>query len=71
MKVLKEYSDVGPVSTERHKVLQILINLVRNAGDACTRDPAGNKEITLRISSGDEFAGLKSVTMALASRRRI
>ena len=59
VKVLKEYSDAGPVSTERHKVLQILINLVRNASDACDAEPAGNKEITLRIGNGDEFARIE------------
>lgn len=50
--VQREYQAVPPISVDKHKVLQILVNLINNAQNACT-DDGGNKEkiITLRIFS--------------------
>ncbi len=35
VKVVREMADVPPILTDKHKVLQILINLIRNAKHAC------------------------------------
>jgi ligand-binding sensor domain-containing protein/signal transduction histidine kinase len=59
--LLKEYSDVGPVATEKHKVLQILVNLIRNAKDACEEERPQSKQIQLRISNGGEFAKIQVI----------
>jgi signal transduction histidine kinase len=45
--VLKDFSEVPLVCTDRHQVLQILVNLIRNAKDAL--DDAGTPEKELRI----------------------
>jgi PAS domain S-box-containing protein len=47
----REFSDVPPVTVDKHKVLQILVNLVRNAKYACDESGKSDKFITLRIES--------------------
>jgi PAS domain S-box-containing protein len=52
--VIREIEGAVPeVSVDKHKVLQILVNLIRNAKYAC--DDSGNpdKRITVRVTSGD------------------
>jgi len=54
VQVIREYSDVPPVSVERHKVLQILVNLVRNAKYALDegREPERQMRLRLERSNG-------------------
>ncbi len=47
----REFSDVPPITVDRHKVLQILVNLIRNAKYACDDSGHSDKVITLRIES--------------------
>ncbi len=35
VKVVRRFADVPPITVDKHKVLQILVNLLRNAKDAC------------------------------------
>lgn len=51
--VVRDYSNVPPILTEKHKVLQILINLIRNAKYACDDSGRNDKQITLRVANGD------------------
>ena len=51
--LIREYSDVPPVTVEKHKVLQILVNLVRNAKYACDDSGRQDKQLTLKVSSTD------------------
>jgi len=44
----REYGEGTQVSTDKHKVLQILVNLLSNAKDA-VRDIRGDREVILRI----------------------
>ena len=53
VKVLREFNDVAPILTEKHKVLQILVNLIRNAKQACEDSGRDDKQIQLRIANGD------------------
>jgi len=53
IKVIREFADVPPILTEKHKVLQILVNLIRNAKHACDDSEKSDKQITLRIANGD------------------
>ncbi len=46
--VHRQYQEVPPITVDKHKVLQILLNLINNAKDACAR-MAKEKIITLRI----------------------
>ena len=54
VEVLREFDDVPPINTEKHKVLQILVNLVRNAKHACDESGREEKLITLRIARCDD-----------------
>ncbi len=54
VKVIREYSSVPPVMAEKHKVLQILINLLRNAKYACDDSGRVDKRVTLRIDPAGE-----------------
>ncbi|MBU0718074.1 MAG: HAMP domain-containing protein [Planctomycetes bacterium] len=50
VRVVREFAEVPPVTTDKHKVLQILINLLNNAKYALDDRPAGEKDLTLRIA---------------------
>ncbi|MFO1488479.1 MAG: ATP-binding protein [Verrucomicrobiota bacterium] len=41
------------ITVEKHKVLQILVNLIRNAKYACDDSRRSDRLITLRIQGGD------------------
>jgi PAS domain S-box-containing protein len=47
----REFGEVPPITVDKHKVLQILVNLVRNAKYACDESGRSDKLITLRIES--------------------
>jgi PAS domain S-box-containing protein len=53
IKVVREYGKVPPILVEKHKVLQILVNVIRNAKYACDHSGREEKQITLRIANGD------------------
>jgi PAS domain S-box-containing protein len=52
VKLVREYAEVPPILAEKHKVLQILVNLIRNAKDACDDSGREDKQIALRIANG-------------------
>ncbi len=45
----REFGEVPPITVDKHKVLQILVNLVRNAKYACDESGRTDKLLTLRI----------------------
>jgi PAS domain S-box-containing protein len=45
----REFAETPPINVDKHKVLQILVNLVRNAKYACDDSGRSDKLITLRI----------------------
>jgi PAS domain S-box-containing protein len=47
----REFKEVPPITVDKHKVLQILVNLVRNAKYACDESGRMDKLLTLRIES--------------------
>jgi signal transduction histidine kinase len=49
--VIREYSQVPAVTIDKHKVLQILLNLINNAKYACSEGQHSERKITLRILS--------------------
>ncbi|MBU6400536.1 MAG: PAS domain S-box protein [Verrucomicrobia bacterium] len=51
VRIVREFADTPPVSTERHKVLQILVNLIRNAKYALDEGGATDKQLTLRTAA--------------------
>ncbi|MCI0536738.1 MAG: PAS domain-containing sensor histidine kinase [Verrucomicrobiales bacterium] len=53
VEVVKQFEEVPPIPTEKHKVVQILVNLISNAKQACSDAAPPEKRITLRVSSAD------------------
>jgi len=53
VRVVRDFQPVRPVLAEKSKVLQILINVIRNAKYACDDAGRPDKVITLRIAPGD------------------
>jgi len=49
IELIRAYSEAPTVMTEKHKVLQILVNLIRNAKHACDDYGRTDKKITLSI----------------------
>ena len=48
--LLRDYEDVPAVPVDKHKVLQILVNVIRNAKYACSEAKgAGERRITVRV----------------------
>jgi len=54
IRIVEEFERVPPLTTEKHKVLQILINLMRNATQACDASERADKQLTIRISNGND-----------------
>jgi PAS domain S-box-containing protein len=56
VEVVRDYDEVLPMETERHKILQILVNLICNAKHACDECPRADSRITLRVAAcGDRI----------------
>ena len=56
VRVIRDYGELPSVSVERHKVLQILVNLIRNAKYACDEGNPTDKQLTVRVyNTGDEI----------------
>jgi signal transduction histidine kinase len=53
VKVVRDYGKVPPILVDKHKVLQILVNLIRNAKYACDDSGRTDKQIILRVFNGD------------------
>lgn len=54
IRVVRDFQPVPALNVDKHKVLQILINLVRNAKYACDESDRDPKEITLRVANGGD-----------------
>jgi len=51
VKVVREYAEVPPVSIDKHKALQILVNLIRNAKYALDHGTVDEKLLRIRIEA--------------------
>ena len=52
--ILRQYDAAPVIGVDKHKVLQILINLIRNAKYACEETDRTDKELTVRVTQGDD-----------------
>ena len=59
--IVREYAARPVITLDKHKVLQIVVNLVRNAKYACDESGRTDKIITVRITAGE-----KSVSISIA-----
>jgi signal transduction histidine kinase len=46
--VRREIADIPPISVDKHRILQILVNLIRNAKYACDESGNAEKVVTVR-----------------------
>jgi len=53
VRVIREIEATPPILVEKHKVLQILVNLIRNAKYACDESGRTDKQLTVRLSNDD------------------
>ena len=51
--LVREFAPVPPIEADKHKVLQILINIIRNATLALNEGGAGEKKLTIAITETD------------------
>ena len=58
----REFEEVGPVIVDRHKVLQILVNLLQNAKQACEASRQPDRKVTVRLRRHGE----RRVTIEIA-----
>lgn len=62
VQLVREYAtDLPEITVDKHKVLQILINLVRNAKHACDESNRTDKRITIRIVKTDNRIGISVI----------
>jgi len=50
IRVVRDFEPVPQITVDKHRVLQILVNLVRNAKDACEALADGPKQVTIRVA---------------------
>jgi signal transduction histidine kinase len=62
IKVIREYEPVEFLTVDKHKMLQILVNLLRNAKYACDESGSPGKQVTVRIKR----AGTERVRVEIA-----
>ena len=59
IQVVREYAaNLSDITVEKHKVLQVLVNLLRNAKQACQASDRSDKQVALLASNGGKFIQL-------------
>lgn len=56
--VVREFQEVPRVRVDKHQVLQILVNLVRNAQQACDESSRSENRLTIRVWSRNGRVGI-------------
>src|SRR5581483_8936983 len=51
IEAIREYDAVPPIKVDKHRVLQVLVNLLRNAKHACDDSGHSDKRITVRVKN--------------------
>jgi signal transduction histidine kinase len=54
VEVIREFENVPPITTDKHKVLQILVNVLHNAKYACDESGRADKQVTVRVAKSGE-----------------
>jgi signal transduction histidine kinase len=52
VEIVREFEDLPLINIEKHKVLQVLVNLIRNAKHACQDSDRADKRLTVRVTGG-------------------
>ena len=59
--VRQEIAEVAPITVDKHKVLQILVNLVRNAKYACDESPRTDRLVVIRVEDAGPMVRISVV----------
>jgi PAS domain S-box-containing protein len=51
--LVRDFQDVPSITVDKHKVLQILVNVIRNAKYACDESGGGEKRVTVRVRASE------------------
>jgi signal transduction histidine kinase len=51
--LVRDFQEVLPITVDKHKVLQILVNVIRNAKYACHESPSAEKRVTVRVRAAN------------------
>jgi signal transduction histidine kinase len=51
VEVVRELEDVPAMNLDKHKILQIMVNLIQNAKQACGASKGAHKRLTVRVSA--------------------
>jgi PAS domain S-box-containing protein len=51
--LVRDFQEVPPITVDKHKVLQILVNVIRNAKYACDESRSAEKRVTVRVRAAD------------------
>jgi PAS domain S-box-containing protein len=54
VEIIREFEDVPLLNIDRHKILQIIVNLIRNAQQACQDSTRADRRLTVRIAHGGD-----------------
>jgi ligand-binding sensor domain-containing protein/signal transduction histidine kinase len=66
--IVREFADLPPVVLDKHKVLQILVNLIRNAKHACDDSNNQDKQLKLKISNPEGFVEVSVIDNGVGIR---
>lgn len=53
VKLVRQFETVPSINIDKHQVLQVLVNLIRNAKRACQDSERSDKQLTVRVNDGD------------------
>jgi signal transduction histidine kinase len=59
--VIREFDTVPLLNVEKHKILQILVNLLRNAKYACDDSERADKRLTVRVANGEGWVRISVI----------
>ena len=62
VRLQQEYEELPPITTEGHKVLNILVNLFHNAKNACDEGGRADKQVKVRVAGSGEHRVTIEVT---------
>ena len=70
IEVVRQYADIPPLMLDKHKLLQILVNLVRNAEHALITRASEDLRLTMRIETvGDERLRIQAIDNGVGIER--
>jgi len=61
VKVVREFANVPAMNVEKHKILQILVNLIRNAKYACDESLRVDSRLTVRVANGADWVRISVI----------